>query len=84
MRTKLARISELSKERPDMVFTSIGHLIDEDKLVQEAVRRLLEAVFEPHFYDEMMGFIPKRRCHDAIKKLNVMLEKRKTGWVKKL
>jgi retron-type reverse transcriptase len=53
----------------------------EDKLVQEAVKRLLEAVFEPHFYDEMMGFRPNRGCHDAIKKLGVMLEKRKTDWV---
>ena len=153
MGTELARISEMSVEHPDMVFTSIGHLIDvelltechrdmdgkkavgidgvskdeygkkleenlknlinrlksksyrpkpakrveipkdngktrplsiycyEDKLVQEAVKRLLEAVFEPHFYDEMMGFRPNRGCHDAIKKLGVMLEKRKTDWV---
>ncbi len=35
----------------------------EDKLVQEALRRVLEAVFEPHFYDEMMGFRPGRSCH---------------------
>ena len=27
METKLARISQLSKENPDMVFTSLGHLI---------------------------------------------------------
>ena len=153
MGTKLARISEQSEECPNIVFTSIGHLIDvemltechrdmdgrkavgidgvtkdmyeanlkenlgnlvnrlktksyrpkparrieipkdnckirplsiycyEDKLVQEAVRRLLEAVFEPHFYDEMMGFRPNRGCHDAIKELNLMLEKRKMNWV---
>lgn len=127
METKLARISQLSKENPGMVFTSIGHLINkdllkechakmdgnkaagidgvtkeeygknleenldnlveklkrksykpkparraeipkdngktrplsiycyEDKLVQEALRRILEAVFEPQFYDEMNG-----------------------------
>ena len=153
METKLARISQLSSENPDMVFTSIGHLIDkellkdchvkmdgdkavgidgvtkeeysrnleenlerlverlkkksykpqparrveipkengktrplsiycyEDKLVQEALRRILEAVFEPHFYDEMMGFRPKRGCHQAIRKLNVMLEMRPTNYV---
>lgn len=153
METKLARISQLSSENPDMVFTSIGHLIDkemlrdchmkmdggkavgidgvtkedygrnleenleglverlkkksykpkparrveipkengktrplsvysyEDKLVQEALRHLLEAVFEPHFYDEMMGFRPKRGCHMAIRKLNEMLEMRPTNYV---
>ena len=153
MGTKLARIAQLSKENPDMVFTSIGHLINkellmechktmdgkkavgidgvtkedygrnleenldklvgrlkqksykpqparkveipkdngktrplsiycyEDKLVQEALRRVLEAVFEPHFYDEMWGFRPNRGCHKAIQSLNVMLEKRPTSYV---
>lgn len=153
METKLARISQLSKENPDMVFTSLGHLINkellkechggmdgdkatgtdgvtkeaygadldrnldsvverlkrkaytpqparvveirkengktrplsiycyEDKLVQEALRRVLEAVFEPHFYEEMMGFRPGRGCHKAIRKLNTMLEKRPTNYV---
>ena len=47
----------------------------EDKLVQEALRRILEAVFEPHFYDDMMGFRPRRSCHMALRKLNDMLEK---------
>ena len=153
METKLARISQLSKENPQMVFTSLGHLINkemlrdchiqmdgdkavgidgvtkdeygknleanlellverlkkksyrpkparlveipkengkmrplsiysyEDKLVQEALRRILEAVFEPMFYDEMMGFRPNRGCHKTIKKLNVMLERKPTNYV---
>ena len=53
----------------------------EDKLVQEALKRILEAVFKPHFYDEMMGFRPGRGCHKAIQKLNVMLEMRPTNYV---
>ena len=140
MGTKLERISQLSGENPDMVFSSIGHLINrellgqcheemdgdkavgidgvtkenygmeldenldrlverlksrayrpqparrveiprdngktrplsiycyEDKLVQDALKRVLEAVFEPHFHDEMMGFRPNRGCHAAIRK----------------
>jgi hypothetical protein len=32
METKLERISELSAKNPDMRFTSIGHLIDEELL----------------------------------------------------
>ena len=32
METKLARISQLSSENPDMVFTSIGHMIDKELL----------------------------------------------------
>ena len=32
METKLARISQLSKENPNMVFTSVGHLINKEML----------------------------------------------------
>lgn len=53
----------------------------EDKLVQEALRRILEAVFEPQFYDEMMGFRPNRSCHKALRLLNHMLEREKTSYV---
>lgn len=153
MGTKLERISQLSKENSDMVFTSVWHMINiellkechremdgkkavgidgvtkeeyeknleenltnlverlknrsykpkparrveipkgkgktrplsiycyEDKLVQEALKRVLEAVFEPHFYDEMMGFRPNKGCHTAIRHLNVMLEMSNTNWV---
>ena len=153
METKLERISQLSRENPNMVFTSIGHLINkemlkscheamdedkavgidgitkeeygrkldqnleslmerikkksykpkparlveipkdngkmrplsiysyEDKLVQEALRRILEAVFEPCFYDEMMGLRPDRSCHKAIQKLNKMLERESVSYV---
>lgn len=153
MGTKLERISQLSTENPEMVFTSIGHMINkellkechekmdgdkavgidgitkeeygknleenldklverlkkksykpqparqveipkdngktrplriycyEDKLVQEALRRLLEAVFEPHFYEEMMGFRPNRGCHKALRRLNGMIEEHPTNYV---
>ncbi len=146
METKLERISQLSKENLEMVFMSIGHLINkemlkecrhekmdgekatgidgvtkdnygkeldknidvlvnklkeksyrpqpakrveiekengktrplniycyEDKLVQESVRRILEVVFEPHFYDGMMGFRPGGGCHMAIQYLNATI-----------
>ena len=32
METKLARISQLSKEYPNMVFTSLGHLLNKELL----------------------------------------------------
>lgn len=153
METKLARISQMSAENPDIVFTSLYHFINcemlrdchnkmdgskavgidgitkedyemnldenllelaerlkrkaykpkparrveipkdngktrplsiycyEDKLVQEALKRILEIVFEPLFYDEMMGFRPNRGCHKALRKLNGMLEKKYTNYV---
>ena len=153
MATKLERISELSKQHPEMKFNSIGHLINiemlkechykmdgrkavgidgiskeeynsnldnnlkqlveklknksyrpkparkveipkengktrplsiysyEDKLVQEALRKVLESVFEPHFYSNMCGFRPNRSCHGAIRTLNDMIEGHKTNYI---
>jgi group II intron reverse transcriptase/maturase len=40
-----------------------------DKLVQEALRMILEAVYEPVFLDCSHGFRPKRSCHTALKGL---------------
>lgn len=146
--TKLEKISQLSKQNPNVVFTSVGHLINEerlikchrdmngdkaigvdgitkemygrnlefnikdvverlkrksyksksvrrveiskengktrllniycyeDKLVQEVLQRVLEAVFEPHLYEEMMGFRPNRGCHQALMMLNSMIMSR--------
>lgn len=151
--TKLERISQLSRENPDIKFTSLAHLIDidmlkdcyekmdgskaegidkvtkadyganldanlqelverlkakrykpkparmveipkdngktrpisiycfEDKLVQEALKRVLEAVYEPIFYEEMKGFRPHRNCHQAICLLGHMIEKEYTNYV---
>jgi group II intron reverse transcriptase/maturase len=38
----------------------------EDRLVQEAVRTILEAIYEPVFLDESHGFRPRRSCHTAL------------------
>lgn len=153
METKLARIAQLSNENPNMVFTSVGHLIDrellakcheemdadkavgidgitkdaysmmleenldnlmdrlkrrayhpkparrveipkdngktrplsiycyEDKIVQSALKRVLEAVFEPCFYEQMMGFRPGRSCHGALKMLDDQIGGHMTNWV---
>ena len=38
----------------------------EDKLVQEVVRLLLEAIYEGHFEGTSYGFRPHRSCHTAL------------------
>lgn len=37
-----------------------------DKLIQEVLRMVLEAVYEPTFLDCSHGFRPKRSCHTAL------------------
>ena len=153
METKLARIAEISKERPKEVFTSIYHLINkelliqchkelngkkakgidgvtkteyeenleqniedlvnrlknktfkpcpakrvyipkangkmrglaiatyEDKIVQLALKKLVEAIYEPKFLNCMYGFRPNKSCHDAIKALTYNIERGKVSYI---
>lgn len=41
----------------------------EDKLVQEVIRMVLEAIYEPLFLDVSHGFRPNRSCHSALRKI---------------
>jgi retron-type reverse transcriptase len=40
-----------------------------DKIVQEVVRSILEAYYEPQFSDHSHGFRPQRGCHTALEKI---------------
>lgn len=62
---KPARKVEIPKE--DGKTRPLSIYCYEDKLVQDALRRILEAVFEPYFYNEMMGFRPGRGCHQELR-----------------
>ena len=145
METKLERIAEIAKEKPDERFTSLIHLINkemiiqcheemngrkasgvdeitkseyeenleanvedlifrmkrqaykpqpakrvyipkpgtdkkrplgipayEDKLVQAALAKILNAIYEQDFMECSFGFRPNRGCHDALKLLNTI------------
>lgn len=153
MSTKIARINQISKEKPQEIFTSIYHLINyellkecfdeldenkatgldkttkdmylinldknlnslveklktksyrpsparkvnipkangklrglaisnfEDKIVQLAIKKLVEAIFEPKFTNNMFGFRPNRSCHDCLKYLNKCIEEKSTNYI---
>ena len=49
-----------------------------DKLLQEVIRSILEAYYEPQFRDCSHGFRPKRGCHTAL--LRVSQKGRGTKW----
>lgn len=49
-----------------------------DKLLQEVIRTILEAYYEPKFSDSSHGFRPKRGCHTAL--MRVMHQGSATKW----
>lgn len=44
----------------------LGLPVFTDKLIQEAIRMILEAIYEPIFSDYSHGFRPVRSCHTAL------------------
>jgi len=59
----------------------IGIAALEDKVVQQAMVRMMEAIFEEEFVGFSYGFRPGRSQHDALDALWVALVHRKVGWV---
>lgn len=53
----------------------------EDKIVQMAIKKLVEAIFEPKLPNNMFGFRPNRGCHDCLKYLNFCIEKKYTNYI---
>jgi len=51
------------KKRP------LGMPVWSDKLLQEVIRMLLNAYYEPQFSDRSHGFRPKRGCHSALREI---------------
>ena len=61
-------IPEEKKQRP------LGIPSPRDKIIQECLRLILEAIYEPRFHENSHGFRPRRSCHTA-------LESMRRNWV---
>jgi group II intron reverse transcriptase/maturase len=59
----------------------IGISAFEDKLVQDAVREVLEAIYEQDFLDCSYGFRPGRSAHDAIRTLDRIARCGDASWI---
>ena len=72
-RVYIPKKSDKKKKRP------LGIPSFEDKLVQEVIRRMLEAIYEPLFLDTSHGFRPNRSCQTAL--FQIKSTCRGTKWV---
>lgn len=53
----------------------------EDKIVQMAIKKILEAIFENDFLDISFGFRPNRGCHNALDELDKMIMTKPVNFV---
>ena len=63
------------KERP------LGIPSYEDKLVQKALTKILNAIYEEDFLECSFGFRPNRSCHDALRVLGGIISKREIEYI---
>jgi group II intron reverse transcriptase/maturase len=59
----------------------IGVSTIEDKIVQDATREVLEAIYEQDFMDCSYGFRPGRRAHDALRQLDRAAFQGDANWI---
>jgi len=74
-----ARRTYIPKDEKSM--RPLGIPAYEDKLVQDVLKDVLEAIYEQDFMDFSYGFRPRRSMHDALKRLNEIIEQGKINYV---
>jgi RNA-directed DNA polymerase len=59
----------------------IGISAFEDKVLQDAVREVLEAIYEQDFLECSYGFRPGRSAHDAVRSLDQIVHRGEVRWI---
>jgi len=72
-RVYITKNNNPAKKRP------LGIPSTDDKLVEEAVRMILNAIYEPSFSNNSHGFRPHKSCHTALKDVQILFNGAK--WV---
>jgi RNA-directed DNA polymerase len=70
----------ISKEKKGQT-RPIGISTTEDKVVQNALREVLETIYEQDFLDCSYGFRPGRSAHDAVRALTRAVDEGEANWI---
>lgn len=77
-RPSLNRIKEIPKAGQPNKVRKLGIPTIRDRVVQGALKQILEPVFEADFQDGSYGYRPKRTAHQAIKRVEKAIVQQKT------
>lgn len=78
-RPKPVRRVYIKERRDKLRLLGIPTVID--KVVQLGIKKILEAIFEPHFLDNSYGFRPNRSCHQALKAVYQAVMTKPVNWI---
>jgi group II intron reverse transcriptase/maturase len=67
---------ENSKERRPLGLPTVI-----DRIIQLALKNILEAIYEPNFLDYSFGYRPNRDAHQALKAVNHLIMQKKINWI---
>jgi retron-type reverse transcriptase len=81
MRTPGVIIVHIPKGQGQGQTRPIGVSAFEDKLVQDAVREVLGAIYEQDFLESSYGSRPQRSAHDAVRALNRVVDQGEVKWI---
>ena len=74
-----ARRSYIAKG--DGCYRPLGVPSFEDRLVQDQLSRILQAIWEPEYCDCSYGFRPGRSAHDALRRVAEVITNGQTQWI---
>ncbi len=52
----------------------LGIPVIKDRIIQIAIRNVIEPIFEIKFYEHSYGFRPKRGCKDALRRIDELMK----------
>lgn len=70
---------EIAKDNGKVRILGIPTVVD--KVVQLAVTKILEAIYEPNFLDVSHGYRPGKDAHSCLRVVNHMIMQKKVNWI---
>lgn len=74
-------VKRVTLPKPDGGERHLGIPTVRDRVVQQALRTLLEPIFDPDFHPSSYGYRRGRSCHDAINKASLFIRRYDRQWV---
>lgn len=74
-------VKRVEIDKPDGGIRLIGIPTVRDRVVQQALKNILEPIFDPGFHPSSYGYRPKRGAHNAIAKATAFMRDYRLRWV---